>query len=159
MKGPTHIAAGTLAGLILSQAICPEQSTQAIAVIAITAAGSIMPDIDVGTSKLGRRIPALSYTIQFLFGHRGIFHSLILWALPLLYLHISYPEYRLFVWSCGCGIATHLLLDMLNPAGIPLLWPWNKRIHLAEFQSGGLFDWLLGIALTVLTLSVLFDAI
>lgn len=159
MKGLTHLSAGTLAGFIISQAVYPNQSTEAMAVIALTAAGSVLPDIDIGTSKLGRHIPALSYTIQFLFGHRGIFHSLLLWAIPLFYLHFSFPEYQIFIWSCGCGILSHLLLDMLNPAGVPLFWPWNKRISVAGYHSGGLFDWLLGILFFILTLNLLFCSI
>lgn len=158
MKGFTHLAAGTLAGLTISQSVCPDQGMTTILVVAACAAGSLLPDIDVGTSKLGRRIPALAYTLQIIFGHRGVFHSLTLWGAVLLYLLWNFPQFDLYLWSLGGGILSHLLLDMLNPLGVQLLWPMEYRFTIAGFHSGGLIDWLLGGLLTVGCLCVLFYA-
>lgn len=156
MKGFTHLAAGTCAGIAISQAVCPGNGTETVLVIVSTAIGSILPDIDVGTSKLGRRIPVLSYTLQILFGHRGIFHSLLLWAIPIMVLCFTYPQHQLLFLCCGTGIVTHLLLDMLNPLGVPFLWPWSKRFTVAGFHSGGLIDWLMGGLFAVIAGLLLF---
>ena len=147
MKGFTHLAGGALAGLCISKAVCPDQLMETALVVGSCAAGSLLPDIDVGTSKLGNKFPALSYTLQFIFGHRGIFHSLLLWAIPIYNLYVAFPQFRLYTLCCGGGILTHLFLDMLNPSGVPLMWPHNYRFRIAGFHSGGLADWILGLVL------------
>ncbi|VEB43121.1 Inner membrane protein ydjM [Chromobacterium violaceum] len=49
----------------------------AVLLLAGGLAGSLLPDIDHPKSWLGRRIPFLSRPISYLFGHRGITHSLL----------------------------------------------------------------------------------
>lgn len=142
MKGPTHIAGGAVAGLLLasSQSLTLQQ---ALPITATVMVASLIPDIDICTSKAGRMIPPASILIQLFIGHRTLFHS------PLLYLAIyaaaisTYPGAATYIHAAAIGIISHLLLDMMNPAGVPLLWPIGKRFHIASFRSGGLFDWLL----------------
>lgn len=150
MRGKTHVAAGTAIGLFISSQ-CNLSLPDTLAVTACAATGSLIPDIDNVTSKLGRLCAPASLLIQLFIGHRTVFHA------PVLYLTLSYVITRLYpsqlmpILACMAGIASHLILDLFNPAGIPLFWPLNKRIHLAPFHSGGLFDRLLGAALSVIT--------
>lgn len=150
MRGKTHIAAGAAIGLFISSSLTLSVS-DTLAVTTCTAACALLPDIDNATSKLGRLFAPASILIQLFFGHRTLFHA------PLLYLVLSfviaqaYPSQQLLILSCAAGITSHLILDMLNPAGIPLFWPIRRRIHLAPFHSGGLVDRLLGTVLWLIT--------
>lgn len=148
----THMAAGALAGYILSAGHPPET---ALLLTGISTLGALLPDIDVGTSKIAGFCRPAAYTIQFLFGHRGICHSLLLWAVLLLLWHRHHPNLALCNAAVACGILSHLILDLFNPSGIPLLWPIPIRIHLGIFRTGGLFDWILGILLTCAVLHLL----
>lgn len=45
------------------------------------------------------------------------------------------------IFGAFVGELSHLFLDMLNPSGIPLLWPIiRKRISLLPIQTGGQMD-------------------
>lgn len=119
MRGYTHLAAG-----IAATALLPGLSLATGAGVIV---GSILPDVDKSTSMLGRRVPVLPKLLK----HRGVTHSLLFAALmvPLN-----------FGLSVGCVI--HLLLDMLNPEGVPLFWPIpvSARIPvLSRFMRSGKF--------------------
>lgn len=148
MKGATHIAGGAVAGLALT-AVLDLNATQAITATACTMVGSLLPDIDICTSKAGRTIAPASFLIQLFIGHRTLFHAPLLYILLYAAAAKLFPEHIFVAGAALIGVASHLLLDMLNPAGVPLLWPVPKKIHVARFQSGGIFDWLLCGILTV----------
>lgn len=148
MTGKTHLAAGLVIGLLSCQHtnLSPEN---AVALCASAAIASLVPDIDRCTSKLGRVVAPASFLIQLVFGHRTLFHS------PLLYLvaaGVAYwlrPEWILLISGSLLGVSSHLLLDMLNPAGIPLLYPAKRRFGLGICRSGGLIDHLLFAAFSI----------
>lgn len=120
MRGTTHLQAG------LTTAVITGASPINVAIMLI---GSILPDIDKGISLLGR------YNLfAFTLSHRGITHSLVL-LLPLYYL--SEP--------LAIGMATHIILDMLNPTGVTLFWPIPFKVKfpiIAKIRSGGVIDWV-----------------
>lgn len=148
MRGRTHAAAGVCAGIcVASHAGLPLGT--GILVIASSAIGSLLPDLDTFTSTLGRRTAPVSFLIRLVFGHRTILHAVIPWTLLAVLLCGIYPDVTTYVSAAAVGVATHLLLDMLNPAGVPLLWPLGIRFRLGIFRSGGLCDRLLGIGLSV----------
>ncbi|MGP1955930.1 MAG: metal-dependent hydrolase [Arsenophonus sp. NC-PY1-MAG3] len=93
----------------------------------------LLPDIDHPKSFLGQRLKWLSIPIAKVFGHRGITHSLlaiiggsIFFSSDLL-SRIIIPIPVDFVHSMIVGYTSHLVADMLTPAGIPLLWPCRRR--------------------------------
>lgn len=50
------------------------------------------------------------------------------------------------IFGAFVGELSHLFLDMLNPSGIPLLWPiTRKRISLLPIQTGGKMDRVIGV--------------
>ncbi|OWY40225.1 hypothetical protein CEK28_05720 [Xenophilus sp. AP218F] len=99
-------------------------------------AGSLLPDLDHPKSWLGRRLPWISRPIAYLFGHRGITHSLFAVA-GIFYvctacLHewgINLGQAMPLVLGLCVGYASHLVGDWLTPAGIPLLWPIRIRFR------------------------------
>ncbi|MGN0470373.1 MAG: metal-dependent hydrolase [Acutalibacteraceae bacterium] len=104
MTGKTHIAAGLAASIALGMN-APQ--------IALAAFGSLLPDADHSGSTLGRLIKPVSRHIR----HRGVTHSLI-------FLVVS----TLVSPYIGLGVLTHIVLDLLNPKGVELLYPWKKNI-------------------------------
>ncbi|CNE98174.1 metal-dependent hydrolase [Yersinia nurmii] len=103
---------------------------------------SLLPDIDHPRSVLGQRLKWISAPIARIFGHRGFTHSLlaILGGIALFQLEIPRswfipPD---VMHAMIVGYFSHLLADMLTPAGVPLLWPcrWRFRLPLLNSQKG-----------------------
>lgn len=138
------MAAGISIGLFISS-ISHYNPTTTLAFTSAALIGSILPDIDNSKSKLGRCIGPGSWLVQIMIGHRTVFHAPALYLLLFSVITAIRPASLLILCGAGAGVASHLLLDMLNPAGIPLLWPIKKRFHILNLRSGGLTDWLLSL--------------
>lgn len=113
-------------------------------------AGSLFPDIDNASSKIGNRIKPASILIQLFFGHRTVFHAPLLYVTALFVITARYPQHQTLAAGFLIGVLSHLILDMMNPAGIPLLWPMRKRFAIPVVHSGSIFDRILGVALWIL---------
>ncbi|MCD7860760.1 MAG: metal-dependent hydrolase, partial [Oscillospiraceae bacterium] len=48
----------------------------------------------------------------------------------------QFPRWTPCIVSFAVGAGTHVGLDALNPAGVPLFWPWKKRVSLASIDTG-----------------------
>jgi inner membrane protein len=156
MKGVTHIATGAVSGILLAE-LLSVTAMEALPITAATIVGGLLPDIDICTSKLGKVIAPASFVIQHTIGHRTIFHGLFLYLAAFVTLTLSIPGGWEW-WLAGLiGVVTHLLLDILNPAGVPLFWPWPRRFSLRLCKSGGLIDWLLAGILSILAASLAFS--
>ena len=133
MRGSTHVTAGLTAALLM-----PNLNLPAMAALTL---GSILPDIDHRDSLVGRHVPILPRLLK----HRGVTHSLLFAAL----CYGLYPP-------LGVGTLLHLLLDLMNPAGVLLLWPWKKRIStpVVTVVSAGLLVALLRTVLWVVLVAV-----
>ncbi|MGL5330899.1 MAG: metal-dependent hydrolase [Peptostreptococcaceae bacterium] len=84
--------------------------------IAATSLGSLLPDIDTPHSFLGRRIFPISWLINKVFHHRGIFHSIIFYTIifiPLPYFFCTMTGGTIIV-SLYIGIISHILLDRVT---------------------------------------------
>jgi len=96
---------------------------------AITVLFSILPDIDLPTSRVGRPLFWLSVRLEKQHGHRTITHSAIALlvvaglASPLFSFHRAD-----WYWAMVGGYWSHLWLDMLNMRGIDLFWPASVRV-------------------------------
>jgi inner membrane protein len=145
MRWTTHFAAGLAAGMLIT--------TEPAAVI-ISGISALLPDIDIPTSKVGRASPVVSTIINIAFGHRGLFHSLLAAGLIYLLALKFFPAYSLY---CLIGYLSHLLLDCLTPAGVPLLWPIPYRFRLPVIKTGSVMETILFVCImTFLVKGVLF---
>ncbi|AYA40468.1 metal-dependent hydrolase [Xenorhabdus nematophila] len=92
---------------------------------------SLLPDIDHPSSTLGRLFRFISIPIAKLCGHRGFTHSLLalIVGMTLFQTEIpsNWPIPTDFIHAMVVGYISHLIADMLTPAGIPLLWPLRTR--------------------------------
>ena len=110
--------------------LSPTQYTLCVATVTL---GSLLPDIDTPYSFIGRKCKIISYPLFYLFGHRTITHSLLIWTLLLCISPIfsSGFMYGLFCISLYGGVVSHLVLDTISTVGVSLLYPLcNIRFHL-----------------------------
>ena len=133
----THVIFGLLIALIYSLNVSVDVSL----FFAVMLFGAALPDIDIGTSFLGRWIWPLNTAF---FKHRGFFHSvpfLIIWAFVMNHFFGADAAVAAIL-----GVGSHLLLDMLTPSGLRIFWPVGIEIR-GRFKSGGLFDMFLFIVI------------
>lgn len=112
-----------------------------IGIIMLCGVGSLLPDIDHPTSTFSKKFFLLSLPyrlLQLIFGsfkatkdfvgHRGITHSLLfalIFVVPVFFIENMWIILALI--SIAIGIVSHLLMDMLNPTGVPLFLPFVKK--------------------------------
>lgn len=143
--------------------------------LTIAAASSLLPDIDTPDSILRYKLrkytgmltlPALVTAGYFLFyygyfslptlalyliymilafagPHRGFTHSLLGFITFVLVLFFSN---KTIILPAVIGYSTHLFVDMLTPAGIPLFYPYNKDFSVPLVHTGSMLDQLIGLA-------------
>lgn len=148
MKGPTHAAAGILTGVLVCKALqVPEAETLLVSLG--SGAAAFIPDIDTYTSTLGRKIAPASFLIKLFIGHRTIFHAPLPYILLAALMHSTGSISPYLILSFLIGVLSHIVLDSLNPMGVPLLWPIHTKFHFATFRTGGMFDWILCLFMTL----------
>jgi len=145
----THFAVGALsgAGLAILAHGDPLVFTGAAAF------ASLLPDVDSPHSFLGRKVLPVSVTLEATVGHRGVLHSLLGLALVCatlgFVLRFWLPPGLVYgvLPAVAAGYLSHLLLDALNPGGVPLLWPSEKRFSLPVCRVGSLTERVLSVLL------------
>ena len=119
----THLCIGISCGVIAASYInkyIPLSSSHVFISISCATLGSLFPDIDTPHSFIGRRLLPISYIINKVFGHRGLFHSIIFYTiifmiLPLLNPHlISRTLYGLILMFSYIGIISHVVMDKVT---------------------------------------------
>ena len=120
----THLAFGLLVSLVALNLFNIENT---ILFILIAIFFSIFPDIDETRSKIGRRYNLTSKIINFIFGHRGFFHTIYI---PLVIFFIFFKLNNEIGIAVLIGYFSHLFLDATTRQGIRPLYPIiNKRIN------------------------------
>lgn len=165
MLAKTHITGGAVAATLYALAAVsmdslPEASLGILGTtIAAGGFGGLIPDIDHPNSKISKKLKPISKIVNLIFSHRGLFHTPILYIIiwGLLTFQIANPYYGFLLNAIFIGIASHLILDALNPTGIPLFFPLeNKRRHFANIKTGSWAETLvfgtLFVCLTMLCL-------
>lgn len=151
MTGKHHLTAGTVVGLCTATSLIVSGVRNPIFIggtILTAMLGSLFPDLDSRTSKLGSKLKLTSAIISKLFGHRGFFHSL-LFSLVMAGLCIfafwkyDISEY-IYLWQGFIiGILNHLFCDMFTKGGVPFLYPFCKtKFRLTKMKSGSKFETL-----------------
>lgn len=172
MLGRTHKIAGACTVLIASTWILKDVAAGPATYLAIGSAvaggaiGSLIPDIDHPNSTVGQKFRFLSRTVNNLFGHRGITHApitLLIMSYLLFfastYIPLEYKGYGLaFILGIIMGYASHLFLDSLTVSGIPLLYPFSKKMYRIARLRTGQDDWLVLVLTVVITSAYLFYA-
>ena len=165
MTGKTHMLIGTCTGIITALTIGTDNAAIFCGTIASTVIGSLIPDIDNPKSTFGSKTFFTSNIINKMFGHRGITHApiiLLIFSVGLLFVLNSFhmESYIPILYGYTIGYISHLLLDALTKAGIPLFYPISKkRFHLLNIKSGGIAERLIVVGIILLLITVIFFAI
>jgi len=113
---------------------------QTIGLMTLCAFAALLPDIDHPNSTLGRNIYPVSKLISMVFGHRGFTHSLLaLCGMIYLLVRIDpHQEYGLLITCVSIGYLSHLVGDVITPAGLPLFYPIKHRFKTPlTIKAGG----------------------
>lgn len=101
--------------------------------LGIATISGLAPDLDTPKSSIGKKLPFIAHPLGMLLGHRGLTHSLLAAALCLFGIiwgigqQQAEPLYHLILLPFLVGYVSHLIGDMMNPSGVPLLWPYQQR--------------------------------
>ncbi|PKH26496.1 metal-dependent hydrolase [Enterobacterales bacterium CwR94] len=118
----------------------------------------LLPDIDHPKSVLGQRLKWLSKPIARAFGHRGFTHSLLAVMAGLFLLKVKLPADTWIppdaLQGMVIGYLSHIIADMLTPAGVPLLWPcrWRFCLPILHSQKGNQLERVLCTGLVIFSL-------
>lgn len=135
----THLAAGLCTGFL----IAAKTGGNIGPIVVASAVGALLPDIDQPRSYIGCKVP-VSYGAYLVVGHRGIFHSPIgaagaaLFALAVF--HKWAPVYSSLWLPLAAGYLSHLVLDTINPSGVPWLWPLKQRVSIPLVRTGSIWE-------------------
>jgi len=113
----THLAFGFLFALLALKFI----EFKPIFFIPLVCFFSVIPDIDLSSSKVGGR-RFVSKAINFFFGHRGIIHSIF--PPILLFMLFWYLNVKIASYAALFGYFSHLLMDGFTIRGINFLNPF-----------------------------------
>lgn len=144
MQWKTHIWGGAVAGGVILTAyinkdfsLGSEPLYLAPAILGMSVLGGLFPDIDLETSKVGQHAKTMSFIINRFFGHRTIFHAPLLYILVYMLLKEHLQHFHILLLAFTAGALSHIVLDMLNAKGIPLLYPAKGNYHVAKVKNGG----------------------
>lgn len=150
MRGGAHRLMGIALGGIIISVVKPVLPA-AVVVVITSVWGEMTPDIDTVNSTISLRTPIIPKLINRKFGHRGLLHSPLF--LVLLWLVIGRQN---LIGNVFCiGYLGHLVQDLFTCAGLPLLFPFDKKkISLFPYHSGGIMDYVMTSVLIILLLTV-----
>lgn len=161
MTGKHHLIAGAVCGVCVgaSAIIAPGNTSYLIACGAVgtTMIGSLLPDIDSRTSKLGSKMKITSFLANKLFGHRGFLHSplfivFVMWLLNFIFTKNGIQDYSLLWQGLAFGMINHLMCDMMTKGGIPILYPFFKlKLSFTNMKSGSKWELIPLILVCILT--------
>ena len=140
----THLVLGVFVALFFLKTFTIENQFLFIFFVCLSA---VLPDIDIPKSKIGKKVKPLSWILNFLFGHRGIFHSLVLsffFFMLLILLFKNYIGAAFFL-----GYSAHLFADGITIRGIKPLYPFSTFRVRGPVRSGGMLDYLFFFLITL----------
>lgn len=161
MQWKTHIFGGSVAGGVILTAyfnkdfsLGSEPLFLVPATMAMAVLGGLFPDIDLETSKVGQHAKTMSFIVNRFFGHRTIFHAPLFYLLLYLFLREPLQQYHILLLAFTAGALSHIVLDMCNAKGIPLLYPAKGNYHIAKVKNGGKTEKAIFFSLITLTVMI-----
>ena len=159
MNGRTHMAGGVAlaCGLNITGAFA-DSPVKLAALIGSSLIGAVILDIDKKNTTISNRHPVVSFFTRLFTTHRGFTHSLLSMVITgsLVYIISSAIVPNLKNPVCSgylLGYLSHLILDMLNPKGVPLFFPCKVKISLAGIKTGGITEAVIRLALVVVIIA------
>jgi len=125
MTASTHVAFSAVCCFVTAAAT---NTVPRLEHLAAAGFSSLLPDIDIPTSGIGRPFFPIAQRLNRLVGHRTVTHSLLgllLFALLLLPVYLLW--HRGLALAILLGYASHIFLDQVNVMGVDLFWPGRLR--------------------------------
>jgi len=144
MLNRTHLAVILLLIIVLFP-IVPNK----ISFVTIALASSIIPDVDIKNSKIGKY--KIFRPLQFFTKHRGFFHCLLFMCFLILFFLNFYPA---GAFAFFLGYSSHLVMDSITPEGVQFFYPYKKRIS-GRIKTGGRIENLILITSIVLGITII----
>jgi len=98
---------------------------------------TVIPDLDTSKSRFGKKFWILR-PIQWIAGHRKIFHSLIFVLVFGIGLWFIFP---FVVYGFVFGYVLHLLLDCFTIQGVMLFYPFSEWRIKGFVKTSGWIEW------------------
>lgn len=142
MLGKQHLLFGTVTGIatvITLNQLGVIDETGMYGFTGMAMLGSLLPDIDMTTSTIGRILKPISFILSKTIGHRtythDVFLNIVLCIISIFYMKNNYVMYLPLVAGLWFGIFGHLLLDSFTVNGLPVLYLFNKKnIHILPYR-------------------------
>lgn len=103
--------------------------------------GSLLPDIDMKSSYISKKMPLIAKTFGKRCRHRGFTHSLLCTFLLFFILDIILraSDYNIVLLSASVGLLigyiSHLFLDLFTKEGIELFYPCKINFYLLKIKT------------------------
>lgn len=171
MRGPTHMLGGitfavslTALANIYIPITSPEIDWSTVGLFGLylsgASTGALLPDIEKKGSTISNKHKYISFLSRCICSHRGITHSLLaicIVGVILFPFALLIPSGYGYAYMIGVliGYGSHLLLDALNPTGVPFFYPFvDKKISFAKITTGGFFEWMFALLLSFILLLI-----
>lgn len=131
----THLALGILVSVLVINYL----QLESWILFGITLVfASVLPDIDISKSKVGKKFWPLSSIISFLFGHRGFIHTIFPPIIAVSTATIF--GYGTLGLAFLTGYGTHLISDIVTVQGLMPFFPLSKIKASGFIITGGLIE-------------------
>ena len=137
-----------LFSLLLSLILFKYFNLNYIIFILVFAFSGILPDIDHSKSFIGRKFKILSLIINFIFGHRKLFHSLFFALIIAFIIKLFFNNYYIPFFF---GYISHIILDGLTIQGVYPLYPLKFRLNWIV-KTNGIIERLFLILLIIINI-------
>lgn len=153
----THSPGGVLAVALYFQYYQPTNYlTMGLGLMA-GGVGGLLPDIDHSGSKITKKTGIIGTIISSMLSHRGISHTPLLWTILIGGLIYHFPDFHLVTIPLLLGCYSHIFLDALTPAGVPLLAPLTmQKINFLTIKTGGRMELLCSMLIQAACLYFIF---
>lgn len=158
MTHKTHAMAGLCVGLYFAST-GQYDALSVIGLSSIGIVGGLFPDIDLPSSQIGQTAKTPSRLAFAFTGHRGLFHAPVVYIIAFLLLSYFMPTYQVIWETFFAGCASHIVLDLFNKAGMPLLYPWKRHMHIASLKLDGVGERFARLSFVVISVFLVYKMI
>ncbi|PIN76695.1 hypothetical protein COV17_01375 [Candidatus Woesearchaeota archaeon CG10_big_fil_rev_8_21_14_0_10_36_11] len=145
MLFPTHVLFGVVTYFV-TRHVFPGGNE--IIFFLLVLLGSVIPDIDTKWSKVNQWAGFVGKIISFFSTHRGLFHSVILYAIIFWFMYTFFSVY--YAFALFSGYIAHLIGDVITPMGVAPFYPFSKRKVRGPIKVGGLIENIIIIVMILL---------
>lgn len=151
MVKKTHIQGGLVTSLLtapilIGTTLKVEDSLKGLLLLGVyvggACAGSLLPDIDIKSSYISKKVPLIHRLYGSKFKHRGFTHSILalflmcIWCMIISLLMNKNDVISSLLSGSFMGCVSHIFLDLFTVEGVALFSPINKTVCLAKIKTG-----------------------